>query len=90
MATYLYKMENCAACQKAANLLNEQGIEYSEVFLDNPFVQMGCSLIFGSLYAPVIMNEDLDVWILDGTGTELLKVKLDNVVTTQSIGHLKV
>ena len=75
---YLYKLQNCEACAKAQALLHLLDYDVISIVMDDPLTQLGNMIIFNDeqLHAPLINIPDKGFFILNGDGTDLIKIKV--------------
>lgn len=77
MSIYLYTMQNCDGCESARSLLHKNNVEFIEIPLDNPLVQLGSQVLFkdGLVHAPLVVDTEKGVFMLNNTKDDFLKIK---------------
>ena len=69
----LYVLPECGGCNKARRSLNNKGISYTEIVIDNPIVELGVKQLFkGKIYAPFLLKPEEGLFVFSGKESEIL------------------
>jgi glutaredoxin len=69
----LYTLPNCPHCEEARAKMNG---DYREVVIDNPMLERGFVATIGRVLAPVLLQEDGELYFLAGAVGEKKFVRL--------------
>ena len=76
MEVFLYKLEECAACAKAKQLLESQGHTVQEIMIDNPLLEMGIQMLFNDkqVHAPIAVIPNKGIYILNTEADQMFRL----------------